>query len=80
LECGANISLHSATKFMSGHSDVMGGIILTNDVDINQELKEARFYSSSILSPHSAWLLRRSLQTLELRLTSHCTTTKKMKD
>ncbi len=71
LEHGADISLHSATKYFSGHSDVMGGMLLTERDDLHRELREARFYQGAILDPHSAWLLRRSLQTLPLRMREH---------
>lgn len=71
LEFGADISLYSATKYFSGHSDVMGGIILTNNDELAENLRQERFYSGSILSPFSAWLLRRSLQTLPLRMKEH---------
>lgn len=66
--CGGDISLHSATKYISGHSDVMGGILLTNREDVAQELRTRRFYTGANLDPNSAWLLRRSLHTLEVRL------------
>lgn len=78
LDLGADISLHSATKYLSGHSDVMGGIILTNRDDLAQQLREERFYSGSILDPHSAWLLRRSIQTFSLRMQEHAQITRKM--
>jgi cystathionine gamma-lyase / homocysteine desulfhydrase len=71
LEHGADISLHSATKYFSGHSDVMGGILLTNRADLHEELRAHRFYHGSILDPHSAWLLRRSMQTFSLRMEHH---------
>ncbi len=71
LEHGADISLYSATKYFSGHSDVMGGIIVTNHADLAETLREERFYTGAILAPHSAWLLRRSLQTLTLRMKEH---------
>lgn len=75
LEFGADISLHSATKYFSGHSDVMGGIALVNDDALHQKLLESRFYAGTILTPHSAWLLRRSMQTFHLRMTQHRTVT-----
>lgn len=80
LKHGADISLHSATKFFSGHSDVMGGVILTDSQDLYERLKEIRFYSGAILPPFSAWLLRRSLQTLTLRLRHHEKTSRQMVD
>ena len=75
---GADISLHSATKYFSGHSDVMGGVILTNRKELYDKLRSLRFYFGSILPPFSAWLLRRSLFTLEIRLEKHQETTKKL--
>jgi cystathionine gamma-lyase/cystathionine gamma-lyase/homocysteine desulfhydrase len=68
LELGADVSLHSATKYMSGHSDVMGGILLTDRDDLAEAFRQERFYSGAILDPYAAWLLRRSLQTLGVRL------------
>jgi cystathionine gamma-lyase/cystathionine gamma-lyase/homocysteine desulfhydrase len=77
---GADVSLHSATKYLSGHSDVMGGIILTNNEQTAASLRERRFYSGANLDPHSAWLLRRSLHTLEIRLKQHQQTTIQLVD
>lgn len=78
LEHGADISLHSATKFLSGHSDVMGGCVLVNDDALAEHLYEERFYLGAILDPHSAWLLNRSLQTFHLRMGQHEVVTEKM--
>ncbi|HYO54518.1 PLP-dependent aspartate aminotransferase family protein [Archangium sp.] len=78
LEHGADVSLHSATKFFSGHSDVMGGILLTDREDLYESFKAERFYSGAILAPHSSWLLRRSLQTLALRMSHHQQVTQQM--
>ncbi len=75
---GADLSLHSATKYFSGHSDVMGGVILTDREDLHEQLKQDRFFVGCILAPHSAWLLCRSLQTLPLRMREHERVTKDM--
>jgi cystathionine gamma-lyase / homocysteine desulfhydrase len=80
IQHGADVSLHSATKYFSGHSDVMGGCILTDDENIYNQLHEMRFYQGSILAPHSAWLLRRSLHTLQIRLKNHSETTRQLRD
>lgn len=80
LQHGANISLHSGTKYFSGHSDVMSGALLTDRDDLHRELSELRFYGGTVLSPHSAWLVRRSLQTLEIRLQRHQDVTRRMVD
>jgi cystathionine beta-lyase/cystathionine gamma-synthase len=68
LEHGADISIHSGTKYFGGHSDVMSGFILTDRDDLDEELSAIRFYGGMILSPFDAWLVRRSLQTLALRV------------
>jgi cystathionine gamma-lyase/cystathionine gamma-lyase/homocysteine desulfhydrase len=78
LEHGADISLHSATKFFSGHSDVMGGILLTDRQDLEEACRSERFYSGAVLAPHSGWLLRRSMQTFPLRMEHHQQSTKEM--
>jgi cystathionine gamma-lyase/cystathionine gamma-lyase/homocysteine desulfhydrase len=78
LRLGADISLHSATKYMSGHSDVMGGILLTNNDELADSFRQERFYTGAILDPHAAWLLRRSLQTLAIRLERQGQTTAEM--
>ena len=75
LNFGADISLYSATKYFSGHSDVMGGLVLVNNETIYKRLLEGRFYSGTILTPNSAWLLRRSMQTFNLRMEKHSQTT-----
>lgn len=71
LELGAQVSLASATKYISGHSDVMGGFVAVNDGDLAEKLRQTRFYTGAILDPNSAWLLRRSLHTFPLRMREH---------
>jgi cystathionine gamma-lyase/cystathionine gamma-lyase/homocysteine desulfhydrase len=80
LNFGADISLHSCTKYLSGHSDVMGGIILLNDQAKYEELLQNRFYAGTIMTPYAAWLLRRSLQTFGIRMKRHHDTTMEMVD
>jgi cystathionine gamma-lyase/cystathionine gamma-lyase/homocysteine desulfhydrase len=80
LEHGADISLHSGTKYFSGHSDVMGGVLLTNSAELAEELRQTRFYGGSVLDPFAACLLRRSLQTLDIRLEKHRQVTLEMRD
>ena len=78
LPLGADISVMSATKFISGHSDVMGGLVSTDNKKLAQKIVDTRFYTGAILDPHSAWLMRRSLQTFPLRMREHVTTTRKL--
>lgn len=78
IEHGADLVIYSATKYFSGHSDVMGGFILTDNADLYGTMRDNRFYSGAILAPQSAWLLRRSLQTLHLRMREHQRATEAM--
>jgi cystathionine gamma-lyase / homocysteine desulfhydrase len=80
LELGADISLHSATKYFSGHSDVMGGILLTDRADLHDALRSSRFYNGPVMDPHSAWLLRRSMQTFAIRMKHHYEVAADIKD
>lgn len=73
---GADISLYSGTKYLGGHTDVMCGVLTTNRDDLYQKLLEWRFYGGFILSPYSAWLIRRSMQTFKLRIEQQGKTTR----
>jgi cystathionine gamma-lyase/cystathionine gamma-lyase/homocysteine desulfhydrase len=68
LKFGADISLHSNSKFNGGHSDMISGIAITNNAEIGEKIAAYRFYNGCLPDPFSAWLLRRSLQTLGVRL------------
>jgi cystathionine gamma-lyase/cystathionine gamma-lyase/homocysteine desulfhydrase len=76
LQCGADVSVHSASKYLGGHSDLMAGIALTNDPQLAQHFRDFRFYAGAILDPFAAWLLRRSLQTLDVRLARQAESTR----
>ena len=64
---GADIVLYSATKFIGGHSDVVGGIALANDDDLLTAISQHRTLLGGMPNPYTAWLLTRSLETLKLR-------------
>ena len=71
LELGADIVVHSSTKYIGGHSDVVGGVVVTNRADIADRLA---FYSNAlgpICSPFDAFLAMRSLKTLAVRMRAH---------
>jgi cystathionine gamma-synthase len=69
LELGADIVLHSATKYLNGHSDVVAGVLVTRDDDILwQNIRRNRNLGGAILGPFEAWLLGRGLRTLPLRV------------
>jgi cystathionine gamma-synthase len=72
LELGADYVMHSMTKFMGGHSDIMGGaLIFRDDADLAERLRYRRTLSGAVLSPFNAWLISRGLQTLDCRLERH---------
>jgi cystathionine gamma-synthase len=71
LEHGADFVLHSATKFLGGHSDVQLGTVIAKDRDDNDRLREFRTRSGIVAAPDAAWLLSRSLKTLPLRMARH---------
>jgi cystathionine gamma-synthase len=68
LDRGADLVLHSATKYLSGHSDVLLGAVVTRDPEKTQRLREFRNRSGIVAAPDAAWLLLRGLKTLELRV------------
>ena len=68
LELGADIVLHSATKFLAGHSDVLMGAVVTNDDELYAVLKGRRDLVGAVPGPFEAWLALRGLRTLHLRV------------
>ncbi|MBB5634245.1 O-succinylhomoserine sulfhydrylase [Pedobacter cryoconitis] len=71
LKYGADISIHSATKFIDGQGRTLGGIILGSDTLIRQIEGFAR-HSGPAMSPFNAWILSKSLETLAVRMDRHC--------
>ena len=71
LERGANFVLHSATKFLGGHHDVLLGAVVCGSVEDYERLKELRGRAGIVAAPDPAWLLSRSLATLEVRMDRH---------
>ncbi len=68
LTLGADIVLHSATKFLSGHSDVVAGLAVVKDPDLAQKLYFLQNSFGAILGPQDSWLVLRGLKTLHVRL------------
>ena len=68
LNCGADIVVHSATKFLCGHSDVTAGALITNDPALYKQLSFQQNAEGAGLSPFESWLLLRGLKTLALRV------------
>lgn len=73
LEHGADIVLHSATKYLSGHGDVIAGLIVGSQEDITRiRLVGIKDMTGAVMSPFSAMLLLRGIKTLDLRVERHC--------
>ena len=68
LEMGADLVVHSSTKFLGGHSDVLGGCVLTSDDGLAERLRFHQNAIGAVPSPFDCWLLLRGLRTLELRV------------
>lgn len=71
LVLGADIVVHSATKYIGGHSDVISGLVVTRTAELGNEILFIQNASGGILSPFESWLLIRGLETLELRVKQH---------
>ncbi|MGI9103832.1 MAG: trans-sulfuration enzyme family protein [Terriglobales bacterium] len=68
LELGADIVLHSVTKFINGHADVVGGILVTKDASVGKLLRGVMINSGCNMDPHQAFLVLRGLRTLGIRI------------
>ncbi len=71
LEWGADLVLHSSTKYLNGHSDVIGGIVVTNDEALAEKLAFFQNAAGAVPSPYDCWLTLRSVKTLALRMRQH---------
>jgi cystathionine beta-lyase len=72
LLLGADIVLHSATKYLGGHSDSIAGLVVTKDEALGEQIKFIQNASGAILSPFDSWLIIRGIETLHLRIKQHC--------
>ena len=73
LELGVDIVLHSATKYLNGHSDVIGGVVVVrDDGQLSQTLKYLQNAIGSVASPFDSFLILRGLKTLAVRMQRHC--------
>ncbi len=72
LDLGADIVMHSATKYLAGHSDVIGGILVVNDKELGERLQFLQNSVGAIQGPFDSYLALRGLKTLAVRLERHC--------
>lgn len=68
LDLGVDIAVHSATKFLGGHSDVLGGVAVTNSEDLASAIRAVQIGFGAILGPQDAWLVQRGIKTLRARM------------
>lgn len=78
LTLGADIVVHSATKYLEGHNDTMAGIVVVKDEKIGQAMRNYLKYQGACLAPLNAWLTLRGIKTLELRMQRHNENTMKV--
>jgi cysteine-S-conjugate beta-lyase len=72
LALGADLVIHSATKYLGGHSDLIAGLVIAKDKELGEKIKFIQNASGAILSPFDSWLVIRGIETLPLRIKQHC--------
>ena len=72
IEFGADIVMHSTTKYLSGHNQIIGGILITNSDEIGEKLKFIQKTVGAVPSPFDCWLTLMGIKTLSLRVDRHC--------
>jgi len=72
LELGADVVVHSTTKYLGGHSDVVGGALITRDADLGERLAYHQNAMGGVSGPFDAWLVLRGIKTLAIRMQRHC--------
>ena len=71
LVLGADLVVHSTTKYIGGHSDVVGGAVMTNDQDLSEQLGFIQLAAGAVPGPFECFLLQRSVKTLAVRMARH---------
>ncbi|MDF2548187.1 MAG: bifunctional cystathionine gamma-lyase/homocysteine desulfhydrase [Anaerosolibacter sp.] len=72
IELGANIVLHSATKYLGGHSDLVAGVVVVDSEDLANKMHFVQNAVGAILGPFDSWLLVKGIKTLAVRMDRHC--------
>lgn len=78
LKLGADIVLHSGTKYLGGHSDLVAGLVAVNTPDLAEQIKFIQNASGGILGPQDCWLLIRGIETVTLRVERQCKTAQRV--
>ena len=71
LALGADVVVHSTTKYLGGHSDVVGGAVVTNHDALAEQVRFLQFAAGAVSGPHDAWLTTRGIKTLAIRMQRH---------
>jgi cystathionine beta-lyase/cystathionine gamma-synthase len=79
-KAGVDLVVHSATKYLNGHSDIIAGVVCGNRVRIQRMLAEEYMTLGAVISPHDAWLMIRGLRTLDLRVNKSAESTQMIVD
>ena len=72
LEFGADITMHSTTKYLSGHNQIIGGVLITNNNELSEKFKFIQKTVGAVPSPFDCWLTLLGIKTLSLRMARHC--------
>lgn len=72
LDLGADIVVHSATKYLAGHNDVICGLVVSHNKQLGERIRFIQNSTGGILAPNDSWLLIRGMKTLALRIEKHC--------
>lgn len=78
LALGADIVVHSGTKYLGGHSDVVSGLVVTNNPESAEKIAFLQNAIGAVLGPHDSWLVQRSLKTLGVRMAAHAQNAQKI--
>ena len=72
LRLGADVVVHSTTKYLNGHSDVIGGAVVTAEPELGERVRDQQRVSGGVPSPFDSWLVVRGIKTLHVRMERHC--------
>ena len=72
IDLGADIVMHSATKYLGGHSDVIAGALIIKDAELGEKMHFLQFATGATLGPQDSYLVLRGIKTLHLRMERHC--------
>ena len=78
LKLGVDIVMHSTTKYLGGHSDFVGGMVVTSSDELAEELRFLQNANGAVPAPFDAWLLSRGIKTLAVRMDRHCDNAEKI--